>query len=112
MRPILTALRSGRWRKAGPGVSSVRRPLLFAGVLCGALATGAAAWAGEGGVALSAPWFRLVMPSLPAAGYFTLSNASGKTRTLSRRCVPEASRAKPAAADGEKRRSAAEALRN
>ena len=33
-------------------------------------------------MALSAPWFRLVMPSLPAAGYFTLSNSTGAAHTL------------------------------
>lgn len=41
------------------------------------------------------------------------ANAKTKTRTLSRRCVPAASLAKPAADDGAKaRRTAAEALRD
>ena len=40
------------------------------------------ACAGEAGLALSDPWFRLVMPSLPAAGYFTLSNSSATPQTL------------------------------
>ena len=38
--------------------------------------------AGEAGLALSDPWFHLVMPSLPAAGYFTLSNSSATPQTL------------------------------
>ncbi len=46
------------------------------------LATGAAAPLPAQGLELSGQWFRLIMPSLPAAGYFTLSNASSMARTL------------------------------
>jgi periplasmic copper chaperone A len=76
------ALRWRRWQKAGPGARPVRRKMLFLGALCGALACGGLARAGEAGLALSNPWFRLVMPSLPAAGYFTLSNTTATTEKL------------------------------
>jgi periplasmic copper chaperone A len=76
------ALPLARWRNAGRGASRVRRQLLFVGAVCAMLAIGVATRAGEGGVALSVPWFRLVMPSLPAAGYFTLSNPTGEAHTL------------------------------
>lgn len=77
MEPIVTR-RGGRWRRAEP----VRRTLLVICAACGLVAAGAAAQAGEGGLTLSAPWFRLVLPSLPAAGYFTLSNPTGTAHTL------------------------------
>jgi hypothetical protein len=60
----------------------LRRTALVLCAVCGALATGAAAQAGEAGLSLSSPWFRLVMPSLPAAGYFTLSNPTSEAHTL------------------------------
>ncbi|HEV2100642.1 MAG TPA: copper chaperone PCu(A)C [Stellaceae bacterium] len=60
----------------------MRRVILFATALCGALGYGAMTRAGESGLALSDPWFRLVMPSLPAAGYFALSNTSTAPQTL------------------------------
>ncbi len=82
MRPIATPLLSRRRRKAGPGADPVRRTLLLSCAILAALAVGAAAPAGEGGLALESPWFRLVLPSLPAAGYFTLANAAGTARTL------------------------------
>lgn len=81
MRPIVMPL--PRWRRtAGPGASLVRRTLLLLCAICGGLGAGAPAHAGEGGLALESPWFRLVLPSLPAAGYFTLSNPTGTARTL------------------------------
>jgi periplasmic copper chaperone A len=76
------ALRSRRSQKAGPGARPMRGKMLLLGVLCGALAAGGTVWAGETGLALSGPWFRLVMPSLPAAGYFTLSNSAATEQTL------------------------------
>jgi periplasmic copper chaperone A len=36
----------------------------------------------EPGLAISQPWLRLIIPSRPAAGYFVLSNPTGRTRTL------------------------------
>ncbi len=71
-----------RWRKAGPGASPMRRAMPAVAAVCGVLMAGAAVQAGEAGMGLSAPWFRLVMPSLPAAGYFTLSNPTGAAHTL------------------------------
>jgi periplasmic copper chaperone A len=68
--------------KAGPGARPVRKTKLPLVALCGALAISQPARAAEAGLALADPWFRLVMPSLPAAGYFTLSNADGAARTL------------------------------
>lgn len=47
-----------------------------------ALAAPFAAPAAEPGVAVSNPWFRFVIPSRPAAGYFTLSNDSATARVL------------------------------
>jgi periplasmic copper chaperone A len=76
------ALRSPRSQKAGRGARAMRGKMLLLGVLCGAFAAGGTVWAGETGLALSAPWFRLVMPSLPAAGYFTLSNSGAAEQTL------------------------------
>ena len=64
------------------GARSVCRTALVLCAICGALAVCAAARADEGGLALSGAWFRLVLPSLPAAGYFTLSNPTGEARTL------------------------------
>jgi hypothetical protein len=40
------------------------------------MALGIAASAAPNGLTLSGQWFRLIMPSVPAAGYFTLSNAT------------------------------------
>jgi len=60
----------------------MRRTLLRLGLVAGALAGAMGAVAGDGGLALADPWFRLVLPSLPAAGYFTLSNSGAAAQTL------------------------------
>ncbi|TBR71734.1 MAG: copper chaperone PCu(A)C [Burkholderiaceae bacterium] len=52
--------------------------LMLAGVLAGAVP----AQAQEEGVLVSGPWMRFIMPSRPAAGYFTLSNHTAQPRTL------------------------------
>ena len=73
------------WRsspKAGPGARAVRRVLLVLGLVAGTLSGAVGARADEGGLALTHPWFRLVMPSLPAAGYFTLSNSGAAAQSL------------------------------
>ena len=36
----------------------------------------------EQGIKVVNPWIRFIMPSLPAAGYFTLSNETNQTQTL------------------------------
>jgi periplasmic copper chaperone A len=46
------------------------------------LAAGVAAQAAEGGLVISDPWVRTIIPSRPAAGYFTLSNKTGKPQAL------------------------------
>jgi periplasmic copper chaperone A len=75
-------LHSRHWRKAGPGASRAGAVCLFGGALIAALAFGAPARAAEKGVTVSQPWMRTIMPSRPAAGYFTLSNETGKARSL------------------------------
>lgn len=64
-----------RLRKAGPAVSAVVAAIL----VLAAATTGAAAPAG---LTLSGQWFRFIMASRPAAGYFTLANASATGATL------------------------------
>ena len=46
------------------------------------VAAGGAAFAAANGISVSGQWFRLIMPSLPAAGYFTLSNMTATPQTL------------------------------
>jgi periplasmic copper chaperone A len=50
-------------------------------VLAGALAADTAE-PSEQGLLIGDPWMRFIMPSRPAAGYFTLSNATSEPRTL------------------------------
>ncbi|TAM42185.1 MAG: copper chaperone PCu(A)C [Burkholderiaceae bacterium] len=52
--------------------------LLLVGVLAGTTMARAAAQ----GVQVSVPWMRFIMPSRPAAGYFTLSNRTARNRIL------------------------------
>ncbi len=51
-------------------------------VLVTGLATAAAVHAGEGGLTVRDAWIRLVVPSRPAAGYFSLSNDGSSDRAL------------------------------
>ena len=76
-----------RWRSpslpaAGPAASRVRRATSAAGALAAALALASAASAAPNGLVISGQWFRLIMPSLPAAGYFILSNATAAPQRL------------------------------
>jgi copper(I)-binding protein len=50
--------------------------------LAGALVVAVAAPAAEQGLTVSGAWMRAIMPSRPAAGYFTLSNETGKPVAL------------------------------
>jgi periplasmic copper chaperone A len=68
-----------RWRRfPGPG----RGVSALAIALAGTLAIAGSARAGEPGVSLSHPWMRTIIPSRPAAGYFTLKNDSATARAL------------------------------
>jgi periplasmic copper chaperone A len=67
---------------AGPAARPARATSAVVAVLVGALSLGPAAHAAPSGLSLSGQWFRLVMPSLPAAGYFTLSNQTATPYTL------------------------------
>lgn len=49
--------------------------------------SGAAAQA-PSGLRLSGQWFRFIMPSLPAAGYFTLQNSSAEPQRLTGAASP------------------------
>lgn len=51
-------------------------------VLLGLLLAAPAVAAAEPGLSVSDAWIRVVLPSRPAAGYFTLSNTSAMDRTL------------------------------
>ena len=82
------ALRSRNSQKAGPGARPIRGKMLLLGVMCSAFSAGGTVWADETGLALSGPWFRQVMPSLPAAGYFTLSNSGAMEQTLTGAASP------------------------
>lgn len=52
-------------------------------MLLGALAaSSSSARAATDGFKVSHPWLRMIIPSRPAAGYFTLSNATDQTQVL------------------------------
>jgi copper(I)-binding protein len=51
-------------------------------VLAAALSSTAVSAAEPDGVSLSDMWFRFITPTIPAAGYFTLSNSAAAPRTL------------------------------
>jgi copper(I)-binding protein len=56
--------------------------ILSSAVLFGLVLAVRAAPAAEPGLSVSDAWMRVVLPSRPAAGYFTLSNTSARERTL------------------------------
>ena len=55
---------------------------LALGAMACVVVAGAAALAAESGLVISDPWVRIVVPSRPAAGYFTLSNKTAKSEEL------------------------------
>ena len=67
---------------AGPAVRLARRAIVGACALAAAISFGAQAQPAASGLSVSDQWFRLIMPSLPAAGYFTLNNATAAPQTL------------------------------
>ncbi|MGH6969407.1 MAG: copper chaperone PCu(A)C, partial [Stellaceae bacterium] len=69
-----------RGRAARPVLSAAL--ILSLGAALGTFAATATAHAAEGGLTISDPWMRTIIPSRPAAGYFTLSNKTAKTEAL------------------------------
>ena len=67
---------------AGPAVRLGWRAIVGVCALTAAISFGAEARAAGNGLSVSGQWFRLIMPSLPAAGYFTLTNATAAPETL------------------------------
>jgi len=68
-------LHSLRFRAAGP---AARASLAISFAVLSATGLRAA----EPGISLTQAWIRMIIPSRPAAGYFTLSNESGVPRQL------------------------------
>lgn len=67
-----------RWRRSQLG----GRAAWAAGGALALFAALAAAHAAEPGLGISHPWMRMVVPTRPAAGYFTLTNDSAKPHSL------------------------------
>lgn len=70
-----------RARRSPAARAALTRMLVLGVVLAGALAAGTAQPL-EQGLAIGNSWMRFIMPSRPAAGYFTLSNATSAPVTL------------------------------
>ena len=66
----------------GLAVKRARRAIVAVCTLAMAIAFGAAAQPSASGLSVSDQWFRLIMPSLPAAGYFILTNATTSPEKL------------------------------
>ncbi len=56
--------------------------LLFCLALALPASNASAQTAKDGGLVISKPWMRFIIPERPAAGYFVLLNKSGRDRTL------------------------------
>ncbi|MBU6427655.1 MAG: copper chaperone PCu(A)C [Cyanobacteria bacterium REEB65] len=71
-------------RASAPGAFGCRPAMRLVAATAVALCLGAKApvRSQEAGVKVQSPWLRFIMPSLPAAGYFTLSNDSTKAHVL------------------------------
>lgn len=78
----MTLLPSRRWRAAGRVASQSFTTLFVGALLLGLLAVATDARAADSGLKVSDPWMRTIIPSRPAAGYFTLSNETGKAHAL------------------------------
>jgi hypothetical protein len=68
-----------------PRFRSIPIPRRASAAVAAAVALGvvaAPALAAGAGMSLSGGWFRLIMPSLPAAGYFTLANPTATAHVL------------------------------
>jgi periplasmic copper chaperone A len=66
----------------GLAVKTMRRAIVAVCTLAMAIAFGAEAQPAASGLSIKDQWFRLIMPSLPAAGYFTLTNATAAPERL------------------------------
>jgi copper(I)-binding protein len=71
-------LRSPRCRAVGRDASG----FAVAAMAFAAATAALGAKAAEPGIRVSGPWFQVIMPSRPAAGYFALTNDSAEARTL------------------------------
>ncbi len=60
----------------------MRRAILGFCALAAAIPLAANAQSAANGLSVSGEWFRLIMPTLPAAGYFTLNNATAAPEKL------------------------------
>ena len=70
------------FRNAGPAARP-RSKLVLAIFIASMLSASVAAHATTlDGISLGDPWFRFITPTIPAAGYFTLSNSTAVTQTL------------------------------
>ena len=66
-----------------PAAGPDDRPAALALIALAAFAIGTApAFAASNGLSISDGWMRTIIPSRPAAGYFTLSNDTGKQQVL------------------------------
>lgn len=63
-------------------MSFLQAPGLAASLFVASLAGGGAMAAEPAGISISDAWVRMIVPSRPAAGYFTLSNDSDSAATL------------------------------
>jgi periplasmic copper chaperone A len=89
----------------GPAARSTGKALARICAVAAAMSAGVAS-AAPPGLSVSGQWFRFIMPSLPAAGYFTLSNASATPRSLVGAASPACSALmlhKSVSANGEER---------
>lgn len=67
-----------------PAAGLAAKPLfiLLLAPLFAVLLASTGAWAAGNGLSVSHAWIRMIMPSRPAAGYFTLSNTTDKVEIL------------------------------
>ncbi|HZZ59744.1 MAG TPA: copper chaperone PCu(A)C [Roseiarcus sp.] len=70
-----------RARRSSAANTALDLTLFVCVALAGALAADTAE-PSEQGLLIGDPWMRFIMPSRPAAGYFTLTNATPESRTL------------------------------
>jgi copper(I)-binding protein len=75
-------LPSRRLQTDGPAARPLPGIVLLFGIVAGVLTAGIVAQAAERGLTVGNAWMRSVVPSRPAAGYFTLSNETGQAHVL------------------------------